>query len=225
MIANARSHESTFYGVVSGIVEKNIDPDKEGRIKVSFKWFDDGTITKWCRCAQLYAGSKFGAFFVPEEGTEVLVAFMHGDMREPVILGGLYNRKLKPATDRQKDEEKDEKLIRTRGGHQLLFVDTQRKEKVVLQTKGGHKLEMTDGDDGTIEIKTDKGQRIVLDDHGKITIDAKTIVLGGDSFKAVLGEAMRDLFNKHTHPNNPGSTLPPNQQMGDSELSGTVRLK
>lgn len=225
MIANARSYEATYYGVASGIVEEIVDPDKEGRIKVSFKWFDDGTVTKWCRCAQLYAGSRFGAFFVPEKGTEVVVAFVHGDMREPIILGGLYNRKLKPATDRQKDDEKDEKLIRTRAGHQLLFVDTEKKEKIVLQSKGGHRLELTDGDNGTIEIRTDKGQRIVLDDRGTITIDAKTIVLGGDSFKAVLGEAMRDLFNRHTHPNNPGSTLPPNEKMGATELSSTVRLK
>ena len=225
MIARARSHEKPYYGVASGVVEEIVDPDKEGRIKVRFGWFDDGTVTEWCRVAQLYAGSKFGAFFVPEKGTEVVVAFVHGDLREPIILGGLYNRKIKPATDRQKDETKDEKVIRTRAGHELKFVDTKQKEKVILTSKGGHRLEMTDGDNGTIEIRTDKGQRIVLDDRGTITIDAKSIVLGDESFKAVLGEAMRDLFNRHTHPNNPGSTLPPNQQMGDGELSSTVRLK
>ena len=68
-------------------------------------------------------------------------------------------------------------------------------------------------------------QRIVLDGKGKILIDAKTIELGGDSFKAVLGDALRSLFNSHTHPVGSGSTGTPTQQMGSAQLSDTVRLK
>ena len=50
---------------------------------------------------QFYAGNGYGAFFVPEVGDEVLVAFTHGDMRMPIILGGLYNGVDKPVTYRR----------------------------------------------------------------------------------------------------------------------------
>ena len=85
--------------------------------------FDGGReVSDWCRVAQLYAGGGYGSFFPPEKGDEVLVAFVQGDMRIPIVLGGLYNGQDKPSTSR--DGGKDQKLIRTRGGHQLLFDDT-----------------------------------------------------------------------------------------------------
>ena len=222
--SKTRKLERTFYGVVSGIVEEIVDPDKEGRIKVTFRWFDEGTVTEWCRIAHLYAGPGFGTFFVPEKGTEVAVSFVHGDLREPIVIGGLYNRKLKPATDRQTDEDKDEKQIRTRAGHHLTFVDTANKQRIEIETSRGRKVVLDDAND-RIEITTAKGQRIILDGNGKIVIDANAIELGGDSFKAVLGDALRTLFNTHTHPVGGGSTGMPTQQMGNSELSDTVRLK
>ena len=54
----------------------------------------------WCRVVQPYAGNGYGAVFVPEKGDEVLVAFVHGDMRFPIVIGGLYNGKDKPPTAR-----------------------------------------------------------------------------------------------------------------------------
>ena len=222
--SKTRKLERTFFGVVNGIVEEIVDPDKEGRIKVSFQWFDEGTVTEWCRIAHLYAGAGFGTFFIPEKGTEVAIGFVHGDLREPIVLGGLYNRKLKPATDRQEDEHKDEKQIRTRAGHHLTFIDTAKKQRIEIETARGRKLVLDDAND-RIEITTGKGQRIVLDGNGKILIDAQSIELGGDSFKAVLGEALRTLFNSHTHPVGGGNTGTPNQTMGSGELSDTVRLK
>lgn len=242
----ARVHGRQFHGVFSGVVEDIVDPDKEGRIKVSFPWFDDGTVSEWCRVAQLYAGPGFGTFFVPEAGTEVAVGFAQGNMREPIILGGLYNRKHKPATDRQRDEQKDEKQIRTRGGHRVTLDDTSEKQKIVIETTAGHRLELVDpGKDparvrleskrghevllddasGRIEITTSGGQRILLDEQGKIVIEADTIELGGAGFKAVLGEALRDLFNSHTHPVGGGNTGTPTQTMGGTQLSSTVRLE
>ena len=52
----------------------------------------------------------------------MLVAFVHGDMRLPIVLGGLYNGQDKPPSDRQKD--KDQKMVRTKAGHELLFDDS-----------------------------------------------------------------------------------------------------
>ena len=74
--SKTRKLERTFYGVVSGVVEEIVDPDKEGRVKVSFRWFDEGTVTEWCRIAHLYAGPGFGTLFVPEKGTEEAIGFV-----------------------------------------------------------------------------------------------------------------------------------------------------
>ena len=52
-----------------------------------------------CRMCNSYAGNNYGFYFVPQVGDEVLVAFIQGDMRLPVILGGLYNGKDKPPAD------------------------------------------------------------------------------------------------------------------------------
>ena len=42
---------------------------------------------------ELHAGNGYGTFFVSEVGDEVFIAFVHGDLRLPVIIGGLYNGK------------------------------------------------------------------------------------------------------------------------------------
>jgi uncharacterized protein involved in type VI secretion and phage assembly len=179
MTAMALALDRRFYGVVVGIVEEIVDPDKEGRIQVSFPWYDEGMITEWCRMCQLYAGSGYGSFFVPEIGDEVLVAFVQGDMRLPIIMGGLYNGKDKPPTDRQEDDDKNHKLIRTKAGHSLLFDDTKDKEKIVLTTKGGHVLELHDPDkDGEkfVKLRTKKGHELKLDDKDgkeKATLTSK----------------------------------------------------
>jgi uncharacterized protein involved in type VI secretion and phage assembly len=89
----AQTTDKRFYGVVEAVVVEVVDPDKEGRVKIQFPWFDEEMVTEFCRVRQFYAGNGYGAFFVPEAGDEVLVAFVHGDMRMPVILGGLYNGK------------------------------------------------------------------------------------------------------------------------------------
>ena len=58
---------------------------------------------------RLYAGAGYGAFWIPELQDEVLVAFIHGDMRQPIVVGGLYNGVDKPPSHRADD--KDEKVL------------------------------------------------------------------------------------------------------------------
>lgn len=163
-IARARSTEQRYYGVVVAIVTDNVDSVGEGRVKVQFPWFDEKMETDWARVSQFYAGNGYGAFFVPEVGDEVLVSFIHGDMRMPIIIGGLYNGKDKPPSARKKD--KDEKVIRTKGGHQITLDDTQGKEKIVIiDTKNKNSLEINTKDDSiTIKAAT-----------GKLVLEAQTI--------------------------------------------------
>ena len=199
----SRSTDRRFYGVVEAIVVEN-DGDDEGRVKVKFPWFDGGaSVTDWCRVSQLYAGNKYGSVFVPEKGDEVLVAFVHGDMRFPIVLGGLYNGVDKPPTARTGG--RDQKIIRTRAGHEILL------------------------DDGAkdIRITTAQGGNVTVTATGEITLTAKKVTVqsdaidlgGGATQQAVLGNALLEAFKLHTHGNTgPATPLPP------TVLSPVVKL-
>jgi phage protein D len=82
--------KGTLPGVVVGQVSDANDPEKLGRIKVTYPWLSDSYVSDWARTVQPGAGPDRGATVVPEVGDEVLVAFEH-DMRRPYVLGGLFN--------------------------------------------------------------------------------------------------------------------------------------
>ena len=50
----------------------------------------------WARLSNMMAGMGRGSFFVPQIGDEVLVAFNHGDVREPYVIGTLWNTMDRP---------------------------------------------------------------------------------------------------------------------------------
>lgn len=204
----SRSTDQRYYGVAEGLVTNVDDPQKLGRVKIKLPWFDPDMETEWCRVRQFYAGNDYGAFFIPEVGDEVLVAFIHGDMRLPIILGGLYNGKDKPPSFRQ-GTTKDEKLIRTKGKHEILMDDSAGKKSIKIKTEGGQTVELEDTSN-KITIKTKTGQSITIE-PGKITVEAATIILSGTDVKlggagaaqsVVLGQALLAAFNAHTHISN-----------------------
>ncbi len=160
--SRARSTDKRYYGVVEAIVEEAAGDD-EGRVKVSFPWFDGGTVTDWCRVAQLYAGNGYGTTFVPERGDEVLVAFVHGDMRFPIVVGGLYNGKDKPPSAPMNG--KDQKTIRTKAGHQLTFDDQSSQAAVRVTSAGGHTVELDD-QGKKVRVASTGGHTVELDDQG-----------------------------------------------------------
>jgi len=204
----SRSTDQRYYGVAEGLVTNVDDPQKLGRVKLKFPWFDPQMESEWCRVRQFYAGNDYGAFFIPEVGDEVLVAFIHGDMRLPIILGGLYNGKDKPPSSRQ-GSTKDEKLIRTKGKNEILMDDSSGKKKIRIKTEAGQTVEMEDTGN-KITIKTATGQSIIIE-PGKITLEATQIILSGSDIKlggagatqpVVLGQALLAAFNAHTHISN-----------------------
>lgn len=161
------------YGVAEAIVVDVNDPEKEGRVKVRFPWLDENTVSDWCRVSQLHAGNGYGASFVPHVEDEVLVAFIQGNLRQAIVLGGLYNGKDKPATYR--DDNKDENLIRTRAGHQILFIDTKDEERIEITDKSKKHQIVIDTVNESITI-TAMG--------GKLSLAAKEIEIKADqSFK------------------------------------------
>jgi uncharacterized protein involved in type VI secretion and phage assembly len=50
----------------------------------------------WIRVAQSFAGKRWGAYFWPRLGQEVLAAFVEGDPDPPIIVASLYNAEQMP---------------------------------------------------------------------------------------------------------------------------------
>jgi uncharacterized protein involved in type VI secretion and phage assembly len=220
--------DKRYYGVVVGIIADNVDPKEQGRVQVRFPWYDNQTVTDWCRVVYPYAGPSYGFIAVPEKKSECLVGFEFGDMRRPYVLGGLFNGVDKPPVPRKKDEDKDEKHFRTRGGHRFVMRDTKQATEIELHSSGGHHLSLRDQgkngaavvtlktsggellemDDGAgkITISTGAGQTVVLE-SGKVTVTASEVTLSATtvklgpaaSQKVILGDAFMALFNAHVH--------------------------
>ena len=73
--------------VVVGPPGKEIYTDAHGRISVQFHWDREGTRDEfsscWIRVVQAWAGTGWGAQFIPRIGMEVLVGFLGGDRIGP----------------------------------------------------------------------------------------------------------------------------------------------
>jgi uncharacterized protein involved in type VI secretion and phage assembly len=150
-------------GVVVGIVTNNEDPDGMGRVKVKFPWLSDTNESYWARIATLMAGRDRGTFFLPEVDDEVLVAFDHGDINHPYVLGSLWNGVDTPP-ETNADGKNNIRTIKSRSGHEIIFDDEERKGKIEIRTKAGHTIVLDDSAGAEkIEIKDRKGNKITID--------------------------------------------------------------
>jgi uncharacterized protein involved in type VI secretion and phage assembly len=151
-----------YPGVVTGIVKDLNDPDGQGRIELQFPWLSESVRSSWAPVASALAGKERGAFLMPEIDDEVLVAFEHGDFNHPFIVGFPWN-----GVDTPPETTNQNRVIKTPGGHQLRFEDTDGAKKVILKSSNGHQVEIDDAAE-TITIKTNSGnQFIVLNDAAK----------------------------------------------------------
>jgi len=173
-LAGDRSDELTLPSVVTGVVTDNSDPDGWGRVKVTFPWLVDNDQGWWARVAAPMAGSLYGAYFLPEVDDEVLVAFEHGDMARPYVMGSLWNGVDKPPkgnADVLADSKVKERIIKSRSGHIISFDDTQGAEKITIADKTGNNKIVFDSAKNTISIDADAD--VTVNAKGKATVTAQ----------------------------------------------------
>jgi uncharacterized protein involved in type VI secretion and phage assembly len=78
--------------LVVGIVTNNADPEKLGRVKVTFPTLSADDESTWARVVVPGGGPRRGMQWLPEVDDEVLVGFELEDKARPVVLGGLWSR-------------------------------------------------------------------------------------------------------------------------------------
>jgi len=185
-------------GVVNGIVTGNDDPMNLGRVKVKLPWLSDTAETFWARLSQPGAGKEYGMVWVPQVGDEVLLAFEHGDIAHPVVLGGLWNgTDTAPFGDELLDAGKVKRSgFVSRGGHKLVFFDADDESGIALisadnkfrvslnETKGQLKLYF-DGKlllegTGDVELKT----------QGKFKVDAAEVAIKASGQTSIKGSTV-----------------------------------
>jgi len=145
--------KSTFQpgqGLLVGIVTDNNDPKGWGRVKVKFPTLTEEHNSNWARVVSIGAGSNRGFDCLPEVNDEVLVAFEHGDIHRPYVIGNVWNGRDNPPNS-VKDNVQDGKVrlrtFQTRSGHKVQFVEEDKggsKSGVIIVTKGGHKAYLDD---------------------------------------------------------------------------------
>jgi uncharacterized protein involved in type VI secretion and phage assembly len=160
--------DGRFYGVVVGVVTNNKDPDGMHRVKVHFPWLDLDHESNWARVASSMAGNGRGSYFLPEVDDEVLMAFEHGSLEHPYVIGGLWNGKDKPH-ENNSDGKNDNRSIKSRSGHVLRLNDSAGSERIeVIDKTGNNKIVITSSDNKImIEAQGDIG---ITSQTGKVTI-------------------------------------------------------
>ena len=171
-------------GVARGLVTDNRDPDGLGRVRVQLTWQSQGS-GYWARTAAPLSGSAYGAWFLPEVGDEVLVAAEQGDPALLYVLGMLWNGQAKPPATND-DGKNNLRLIKSRGGHQLLFDDTDGASVVELKLADGKRVTLDkdgvavdDAAGNTILIKS-KASEIAITSAAKLTLKSAQVAIEAD---------------------------------------------
>jgi uncharacterized protein involved in type VI secretion and phage assembly len=172
---------SRIYGVVVGIVTNNNDNEKLGRVKVKFPWLSGNDESDWARVALPGAGPRAGAVFIPEVKDEVLVAFEHGDISKPFVIGGLYNGKDEPPLgDGLFDQGKVKRTgFVSRKGHKFVFFEDSSKSGIALITSD-RKIKISLNESNS-QIHIECQGKVVIESQGDMNLEtAGSLTLKGD---------------------------------------------
>lgn len=167
-------------GVAIGIVKKNWDKDYPGQLQIEYTLAEKGKgETKWIPATTFYSGSEYGAYFLPEVNTKVVLGFLYGDKNCPVVLGcqlGLDNQ-LQSETA---NEDNDKKRLSTKGGYQVLFDEKSGEEKFSLTDPKKENTILIDTKEGSlmVDVKT----KLVVKVEGEVflTLEKGAVTIEGD---------------------------------------------
>ncbi len=186
--------DNRLMGVLVCQVVKNYDKDHQGFVQVNITTRDyQESKLVWARMAIPYGGQKWGEYFIPEVGDQVLVVFEQGNIDRPFVIGSVP--KLNSNFMQQAfDENNQIKRIKTRNGSLIEIMDNKEGEgdndHIFIKTaKDTYKIEMDNEkkkilisdkeSKNKLEMKTENGQMEIFADQ-KLTIKC------GDNIKVIM---------------------------------------
>ena len=179
-VIKTETGDNRIFGVVLGVVTDNYDSTMQGRVCVNIPTRDkDANNLKWARVAMPSSGKKWGHYFLPEVGDQVLVAFEQGNIEKPYIIGCIP-RQNDTFVSRSADAKNQYKKIVTKNGNTIQFEDNSEgdgtKDSISIFTAGkSHKI-VLDNDKKDILISDEKGENAIemKTENGKMSVKAKS---------------------------------------------------
>ena len=207
----AQQPRDRMYSIATGIVKENWNQDCPGSVKVEMFMGEQGkNVTGWLPVAAPYAGKEHGMYFLPEIGSEVVIAFNMGDRNCPIVIGSLWNH-VNTLPGETAVEKNTVKRLKTKGGCQIVFDGEEKKERINISTPAGLSIRMEDEAKVIIVADSDGKNKVVLDcDKGGITVaadqkieflaggkvmlcldgGAKAVRIDGDNIKVNAGQGL-----------------------------------
>ncbi|MBU4295140.1 MAG: phage baseplate assembly protein V [Desulfobulbaceae bacterium] len=146
------------------------DPESLSRVQIRMLSFDgvgeqDAPI--WARVAAPFAGNNRGAFMIPDVGDEVLVSFVNGDPRMPIVIGGLWNGSASPPEQLGGSGDRVDRwtIVGKAGTRIAIIEETPNNETIKFTTPAGTSGELTDAAGGKIEFQA-AGTTVTIDTQG-----------------------------------------------------------
>ena len=129
---------------------------------------------------------------IPDVGDEVLVTFVNGDPRYPIVIGGLWNGS-DTAPESISGGRNMRKIIRSKNGVKLTLEDEDGQEQCIVETPGGQRITLKDGP-GQVTIEDSNGNSIKLEAAGvtitaaaKVTVNAAQVAVSAGMVQVDAG--------------------------------------
>lgn len=178
--------------IVVGKSGEEIWTDKHGRVKVQFHWDREGkgdeNSSCWIRVSQLWAGTGWGAMFIPRIGQEVIVDFLEGDPDCPIITGRVYHGTNTPPYTLPAEQTKSTiKSYSSKGGggfNEFRFEDKKGEEQLFMHAE--KQMDVRVKKDSLEWIGNERHLIVVKDQLEKVDGD-KHLTVTGDQNEKVDG--------------------------------------
>ena len=137
------------------------------------------------------AGKGRGLYLLPEVDDEVLVAFEHGDVDYPFVIGTLWNGSDAPPANNG-DGRNNHRALFSRSGHVLRMDDSSGQERIEIIDKSGDNRIVIDTSARKIRIEA-QGDIEISSATGKVKIDAIGIELSSKTDVKVQAQTTIDI--------------------------------
>jgi len=155
------------------------DEEGLGRVTVQIPWLDDPVVASVATGA---AGKGRGMFFIPQKGDEVLVLVKDQPDLTAYVIGSVWTSEEEPPR-REPDAAANVQLIRTPGGHEIVFND--ETGELVIKSSSGHRVTLSKS---SVEIRSvrdkesdDTAATVTLEANGKIAIKGSSITVEAET--------------------------------------------
>jgi type VI secretion system secreted protein VgrG len=195
--------------IVAGKAGEEIWTDEHGRVKLQFHWDryskGDEVSSCWVRVSQNWAGKRWGVFFLPRIGHEVIVEFLEGDPDRPIITGRVYNGQNQPPyKPNEMGTMSTIKSNSSKGGggfNEIRFEDKKDEEQVFIHAQKNMDIRVLNDrfetvvNDRHLIVENDKHELVKKDRdekvegaHRELIVKDRNLKVEGKEIKLVVDE-------------------------------------